>query len=317
MLHETKNFLSSHFDMKDLDEASYVLGIEIHQNRAQRVLGLSQKAYIEKMLIRYNMDKCSISPTPIQKGDKFNEDQCPKNDFERSKMENVPYASAVGSLMYAQVCTRPDLAFATGVFSRYQKNLGWAHWIGVKKSLRYCQGTKDYMLNYRRTNDLAVECYTDADFAGDEDDRKSTSGYVYMLAWGAISWKSHKQGVTTAYTMRVESVSCYDATGQAVCLKNFIPGFKIADSISRPITMHCDNQAVVFFCANDKLASASKHIDIKYRIVKDRNWDHTLNIEHISTKLNIADPLTKGLQMAPTSHYLIFSFYFGYDQCPT
>jgi hypothetical protein len=95
--------------------------------------------------------------------------------------------------------------------------------------------------------------------------------------------------------MQAEFVSCYDATGQAVWLKNLIPGFKIVDSISRPIKMHCDNQAAVFFCANDKLTGASKHIDLKYRIVKERNRDRTLSIEHISTKLNIADPLTKGL----------------------
>jgi hypothetical protein len=88
-------------------------------------------------------------------------------------------------------------------------------------------------------------------------------------------------------TMQAEFVSCYDATGQAVWLKNFISRFKIVDSISRPITMQCDNQAAVFFCANDKLTGASKHIDLKYRIVKDRNRDRTLSIEHISTKLNI------------------------------
>jgi len=295
MLHETKNFLSSHFDMKDLGEASYVLGIEIHRDRAQGVLGLSQKAYIEKMLKRYNIDKCNTSPVPLQKGDKLNGSQCPKNDFERSKMSNIPYASAVGSLMYAQVCTRPDLAFTAGVLSRYQSNSGWAHWVGVKKALRYCQGTKHYMLTYKRSDNLEVECYTDADFAGDEDDRKSTSGYIYTLAGGAISWRSCKQGVTAASTMQAEFVSCYDATGQAVWLKNFIPALRLVDSISRPITMYCDNQSAVFFCANDKLSGASKHIDLKYRVVKDRNRDNTLKIKHISTKENIADPLTKGL----------------------
>ena len=82
MLHETKNFLSSNFDMKDLGDASYVLGIEIHRDRAQGVLGLSQQAYIEKMLKRYNMDKCNTSPVPIQKSDKFSQAQCPKNDLE-------------------------------------------------------------------------------------------------------------------------------------------------------------------------------------------------------------------------------------------
>ena len=131
------------------------------------------------------MDKCNTSPVPIQKGDKFSQAQCPKNDLEKERMNNVPYASAVGSLMYAQVCTHPDLAFATGVFSKYQSNLGWAHWVGVKKALRYCQGTKDYMLTYKRTDNLEVVCYTDADLAGDEDDRKSTSGYIFTLAGGS------------------------------------------------------------------------------------------------------------------------------------
>jgi hypothetical protein len=119
MLHETKGFLSSNFDMKDLGEASYVLGIEIHRDRAKGVLGLSQKAYIEKMLKRFNMNKSKATPVPLAKGDKFNEAQCPKNQLESDEMKDIPYASAVGSLMYAQVCTRPDLAFATGMFGRY------------------------------------------------------------------------------------------------------------------------------------------------------------------------------------------------------
>ena len=89
------------------------------------------------MLKRYNLDKCNTSPVLLQKGDKLNGSQSPKNDFERSKMSNIPYASAVGTLMYAQVCMRPDLAFTAGVFSRYQSNLGWTHWVGVKKTLRY------------------------------------------------------------------------------------------------------------------------------------------------------------------------------------
>ena len=93
-------------------------------SRCYSVLGLSQRAYIEKMLKKYNLDKCNTSPVPLQKGDKPNGSQCPKNDFERSKMRNIPYASAVGSLMYAQVCMRPDLAFTAGVLSRYHTNLG-------------------------------------------------------------------------------------------------------------------------------------------------------------------------------------------------
>ena len=119
MLHETKAFLPKHFEMKDMGDASYVLGIEITRDRPSGTLGLSQKAYISKILERFNMQSCSPDKAPILKGDKFSELQCPRNDLERKQMESIPYASAVGSLMYLQTFTRPDIAFAVGMFSRY------------------------------------------------------------------------------------------------------------------------------------------------------------------------------------------------------
>ena len=122
LLQETKKFLSSNFDMKDLGEASYVLGIEIHRDRRKYALGLSQRAYIEKVLKKFNMHKCSATPAPIEKGNQYGTWQCPKNEYERNQMKAVPYASAVGSLQYAQVCTRPDLAFVTGLLGRFQSN---------------------------------------------------------------------------------------------------------------------------------------------------------------------------------------------------
>jgi hypothetical protein len=124
LLMETKKFLSSNFDMKDLGEASFVLGIEIHRDRRKGVIGLSQKAYIKKVLKKFSMHACSPSPAPIVKGGRFGEHQCPKNEYEINQMKAVPYASAVESLQYAQVCTRPDLVFVTGLLGRYQKNPG-------------------------------------------------------------------------------------------------------------------------------------------------------------------------------------------------
>jgi hypothetical protein len=113
--------------MKDLGEASYVLGTEIHRDRKNGVLRLSQKAYLEKVLLKYNMHKSNATPAPIVKGDSFGKFQCPKNQYEIDQMKAVPYPSAVGSLQYAQVCTRPDLAFITGVLGRYQANPGIEH----------------------------------------------------------------------------------------------------------------------------------------------------------------------------------------------
>ena len=110
MLHETNRLLSKKFEMKYLGDASYVLGIQIRRDRSRGILGLSQKSYIEKILKRFGMHDCKPGDTPVAKEDKFSLSQCPKNNFEIQEMQQIPYASAIGSLMYAHVCTRPDIA---------------------------------------------------------------------------------------------------------------------------------------------------------------------------------------------------------------
>ena len=127
LLHETKQFLFSKFDMKDLGNASFVLGIQIYRDRSRGILGLSQKSYIDKVLSRFGMINCAPRDTPMAKGDKFSLDQCPKNELERKDIKRFPYASAVGSLMYAQVCTRLDIAYIVGMLGRYLSNLGMDH----------------------------------------------------------------------------------------------------------------------------------------------------------------------------------------------
>ena len=122
LLYEVKQFLSKNFAIKDMGEASYVIGIKIHRERSRGILGLFQETYINKVLDRFNMKNCSPSVAPILKGDRFDLNQCPKNDFEREHMKNIPYALAIGTLMYAQVCTRPEIAFVVGVLERYQSN---------------------------------------------------------------------------------------------------------------------------------------------------------------------------------------------------
>jgi transposase InsO family protein len=295
LLWEVKQFLSKNFDMKDMGEASYVIGIKINRDRHKGVLGLSQEPYINKVLERFRMKDCSPSVAPIVKGDKFNLNQCPKNNLEKERMNHIPYASVVGSLMYAQVCTRPDIAFAVGMLGRYQSNPGEDHWRAAKKVMRYLQGTKDYMLMYRRTDSLEVIGYCDSDFAGCVDSRKSTSGYIFMLAGGAVSWRSVKQSLIATSTMEAEFVSCFEATSHGVWMKSFISGLRIMDSISRPMKIYCDNSAAVFMAKNHKSGSRSKHIDIKYLAIRERVKDKSVVIEHVNTELMIADPLTKGM----------------------
>ncbi|XP_051118541.1 secreted RxLR effector protein 161-like [Andrographis paniculata] len=212
-------------------------------------------------------------------------------------MRNIPYASAVGSLMYAQVCISPDIAYVVGALRRYQSNPGVDHWKAAKKVIRYLQGTKDFMLMYKQTDVLEMIGYSNSDYAGCIDTRKSTSGYVFMLAGGAISWRSAKQSIIATSTMEAEFVSYFEASSHGLWLKSFISELKVVDSISRLIKLYCDNSAAVFMAKNNKSVSRSKHIDIKYLALRERVKENKVVIEHVSTELMLADPLTKGMPL--------------------
>ncbi|KAM1561756.1 hypothetical protein ACFX1Z_004844 [Malus domestica] len=295
LLNETKHMLSTNFEMKDLGEAYYVLGIEIVRDRQRRCLGLSQKGYIERVLNRFNMEHCNKADVPVNKGDKFSRDQCPKNEHEIELMKMKPYASLVGSLMYANICTRPDLAFIVGLLGRFQSNPGEAHWVAAKKVLRYLQRTKDFMLVYGRDDSLELVGFTDSDLAGDMDERKSTGGYIFKLNGGAVSWKSAKQTIISTSTMEAEFVACFEGMKQAVWLRNFIADMKIIDSVKRPVKMYCDNNAAVFFSKNNKRTSASRLMDVKFLKVREKVKKGEIEIQYLSTTAMIADPLTKAL----------------------
>ncbi|KAM1665198.1 hypothetical protein ACFXTN_040610 [Malus domestica] len=295
LLDDTKTFLQKHFEMKDMGEATYVLGIEIKRDRRRGLLGLSQKAYIEKMLRRFNMSSCGTTEMPISKGDKLSKLQCPQTDLERKAMDDKPYASLVGSLMYAQVCTRPDLAFTISVLGRFQSNAGEAHWNATKRVLRYLQRTKDHMLVYKRIESLVLEGYSDSDFAGCPDDKKSTTCYVFLMACGAVSWKSVKQGTMAASTMVAEYLSVCETVNQAIWLKNFILGLQVMDSISRPIQIFCDNNAAIFFTKNNKRSNATRNLDIKYLIAREKVMAGLVKVDYLETGSMIADPLNKAV----------------------
>ena len=134
--------------MKDLGDASFMLGIQIYRDHSRGILGLSQNSYIDKVLSRFGMSNCTPRNTPVAKGDKFSLHQCPKNELKKKDMERFPYASVVGSLMYAQVCTRLNIAYIVGMLGRYLSNPGMDHWKKTKRVMQYLQRTKYYMLTY-------------------------------------------------------------------------------------------------------------------------------------------------------------------------
>ncbi|KAI5312615.1 hypothetical protein L3X38_041788 [Prunus dulcis] len=220
--------------MTDLGEASYVLGIEISRDRKIGLLGLSQKGYIEKILKRFNMMDCARGDVPINKGDKFSREQAPKTDQEKLEMANKPYASLVGNLMYAQVCTRPYLAFP---------------------------------LIYKRNESSELVGYADADFAGCVDDLKSTS----------------------------EFIACYEATCQAIWLKNFLTSLKVLGTVEKPIQIWKDNNSAVLFAKGNKRSIRGKPLSLKFLSVKENISEGSIAMDHINTESNLADPFNKGL----------------------
>ena len=137
--------------------------------------------------------------------------------------------------------------------------------------------------------------YFDSDFVGCVDSRKSTSGYIFKLADGAVSWISAKQTLIATSIMEAKFVSCFEARSHGVWLKSFIYGLRIVDTISRPLKLYCDNSTAIFMAKNNKSGSRNKQIDIKYLAIRERVKEKKLVIEHISTESMFADPLTKGM----------------------
>ena len=251
------------------------------------------------------MQQCKPGIAPVCKGDKLSLSQCPYSDIEKAQMKNIPYASALGSIMYAQVCTRPDIAFATGLLGRYQSNPGHDHWVAAKKVMRYLKRTKDYMLIYKHVQDLQLVGYSDSDFVGCQDEKKSTTGYIFKLAGGAVSWKSEKHKSIASSTMQAELVACLSAATQAIWLRNLIKELTVFDFVDRPIQLYCDNNSAVLFVNNNKCLKGSKHMEVKYLTIKEKVQTGDIAVEHISTDDMIADPLTKGLRPCVFDRHVI------------
>jgi hypothetical protein len=204
--------------MKDLGKASYVLGIRILRDRKNKRIALSQDSYIEKILSRFAMQNSKKGQLPFRQGIHLSKEHSPKTPTDIDYMKKVPYASVVGSLMYAILCTRPDICYAVGIVSRYQSNPGPKHWIAVKHILKYLRRTRDYMLIYSG-HDLNPIEYTNSNFQSDRDSRKSTSGSVFTLEGGAMVWKSIKQSCIANSTMEAEYVAACEAAKEAVWFK--------------------------------------------------------------------------------------------------
>ncbi|KAL2237238.1 UNVERIFIED_CONTAM: Retrovirus-related Pol polyprotein from transposon TNT 1-94 [Sesamum indicum] len=282
-INRLKDQLSTKFDMKDLGEARQILGMKITRDKGTGKLWLFQSDYIEKVLCRLKMENAKPVGTPLGNQFKLSNSDSPQTDSERAKMRVTPYASAIGSLMYAMICTRPDIAHVVGVVSQ-----------AVKWILRYLKGTKDRALVFGKGK-LTLFGFVDADFAGsDYDKRRSTTGYVFTYGGTAVSWVSKLQKVVTLSTTEAEYVAVTEAAKELIWLQHFL------GELGKPqadVILHSDSQSAIHLAKNPAFHSRTKHIEIKYHFIRQLLEKKALQLEKIQGEKNPGDMLTKAVAM--------------------
>ncbi|KAJ9565658.1 hypothetical protein OSB04_001624 [Centaurea solstitialis] len=259
-LQSVKSWLSKCFQMKDLGEAAYILGIKIYRNRSKWLIGLSLSTYIDKILKKFRMDESKKGFIPMQHG------------------------------------IMPDVAYSVSVTSRYQQNPGEPHWVAFKNILKYLRRTNDMFLVFGGSEDeISVTGYSDASFQTDRDDFRSQSGYVFTLNGGAISWKSSKQDTIADSTTEAEYIAASDAAKEAVWLRNLLSDLRVVACVSRPIDIFCDNSGAVAQAKEPREHHKSRHVLRKYHLIREIIGRGDVRICKIPTEENVADPLTKPL----------------------
>ncbi|GKA25142.1 hypothetical protein Tco_0711175 [Tanacetum coccineum] len=214
------------------------------------------------------MDNSKRGHIPMQERLDLNKSQGAQTPKEVNRMKNVPYDSAVGSIMYAVRCTRPDVAFA----QKYDKPI-----------------------STESSTELRVECYCDAGFETDRDDTKSQTGYVFVLNGGAVDWKSSKQSTTAMSATESEYIAASEAAMEAVWIRKFISGLGIVPTINEPLNMYCDNSAAVHYANEPGVQKGARHYQRRYHYVRECVELGEIRILKVHTDNNLADPFTKAL----------------------
>jgi hypothetical protein len=290
LVDEFKTRLAAAYKIKDLGEVEVILGMRVIRDRAKRTLVLDQRRYIRNIIDTYGMANAHPSSIPVTTNSKLRADDSDDTALDPS----VPYREAVGALMYAMTGTRPDIAFAVGLVSRYLATPRESHWRAVGQIFKYLRHTVDTVLTFDGSkHDLQLRGYSDADWGNDLDTRRSVTGYVFMLAGGAVSWRSRRQPTVALSTTEAEYMAAAEATTEAVWLRGFLTDLGVAQTGPTPIAE--DNQGAIKLSLNDVNHSRTKHIDIRHHFVRERSQAGDIELVACATKDMAADMLTKGV----------------------
>jgi hypothetical protein len=286
--------LSSHFKLRDLGPTTQLLGLEIHRDRPNRTLTISQSQFITNLLQEHGLQDCKPVSTPLNPGCRLSTSMCPQSEAEALEMRQYPYISVVGSLMYLALTTRPDIAYAAGVLARFNSNPGLPHWQAAKHVLRYLKGTVNYKLVYSpSTSSEPFITYSDSDHGGNPDNGRSTGGYVVKIGTGAVSWSSKLQSLVALSTTEAEHIAAVEAGKEILWMRQLMG--ELGYDTSGPSLLRMDNQSAIAVSKNPEHHGKMKHLSLRLFWLRDAVQDGLIAPTFVPTQDMAADVFTKSL----------------------
>ncbi|KAM1738452.1 hypothetical protein ACFX11_014268 [Malus domestica] len=285
MFEEFKRVMTKEFKMTDIRLMAYYLGIEVKQN--EESIFISQENYTKEILKKFKLGHCKLISTLVECGVKLT-----KHDKGES-VDPTFFKSLVGILRYL-TCTRLDILCVIGLVSHYMENPTTTHLKMVKRNLRYLKGTINFGLFYSSYSNYKLIGYSDSDWAGDSDDRKSTTGFVFFIGDTAFTWMSKKQPIITLSTCEAEYVAVTACVCHAIWLRNLLKELSMPQE--EPTKIYVDNKSAIALAKNPVFHDRSKHIDTRYHYIRECIARNDVQMEYVKSQDQIADIFTKPLK---------------------
>lgn len=249
IIEKVKQELTAAFSMMDMGPISFYLGLKVDRDRERRTIKLSQPAYIEKILTKFHLDKANPVNTPMKESAFLSQ----RTEGEASPSEMERYQGMIGSIMFSMVETRPDIAFATSLVSSFAKNPSHQHIEAVKTILKYLKGSIHRGITYGGSEELKIEGYSDSDWAGDKESRKSTSGFIIMLNGGPVSWCSKRQATVALSSTEAEYIALTLAAKEATWLRLLLTELGLLEPDQQHVQINISNKNTCVQAINNDL----------------------------------------------------------------